>query len=144
MRHQLSVVGLSVGALLMTNPDPAHAQRVAADIRIGARPVVGHVTIGDPGYGRPRSHSNVVVVERRSGRPWFWQARYDRRPPQVVVYYDTRQDRYYDNCYRDGLEEVRVYREGNRYYRYDDRYNRRDDRGRRDHRDRDRDDHWRH
>jgi len=119
----------------------ADAQRVSADIRIGGRgPVTGHVRI-DPSRDRydrydrydRRDRGRVIRVEvfRRHDRGWRegWFRQFQRKARVVVVYYDRRDDYYYDR-YRPGLQEIRVYERDGRYYRDDDRYDRydRDDR----------------
>ena len=131
-------------------------------------------------YGRPRPIIVVaprpIVVERirfdrRFDRRWAydrhsrkdwerWQRDYDHwrrdwyrrlgRDSRIIVYYDRRDDCFYDR-FRPGLEEVSVYEQDGRFYRLDDdqsyydddRYDRgdryRDDRYDRDRDDRDRD-----
>lgn len=154
--------GIGIASLVLAGtPDPALAQRVAADIHIGGWPVAGTIHIGDRyGYPRPRrviyeraNPRRIAVRYDRGWRPWK-----HRDARLVVVYYDQSCDEYYDD-YRRGLDEVRVYQDGDRFYRFDndsgyDRYERdgsyrrgerredRDwDRDRR--RDRDRDEGWR-
>lgn len=160
MNGRQLVFGVGIASMVLAGaPDSARAQRVGADIRIGDGPVVGTIHIGDRyGYPRPRR----VIYER--GYPSRINVRYDRgwRPWKhrdarlVVVYYDRDDDEYYGD-YRRGLEEIRVYQDGDRFYRFDDQDYRREgwyqrDNGRwehdrdwdRDHRrDRDRDDRWR-
>ena len=146
-----SLVLASIGATR-----PLSAQRVIADIRIGGGPVAGHVIIGDRGDYRPRprgyeyERARVIRVERVSfrdrGRRNGWFKDFRRHARIVVVYYDRRDDRYYDRYYgRGGLREIEVYERDGRFYRPDDddRYDNndrygRDDRSGRD-RDRDRD-----
>lgn len=121
----LATLGLSV---------PAEAQRVSADIYVSGSPVSGVVRIGD--HPRPR-HVVVgrhVMIEPRRG----WGPRHYRDAKVVVVYYDRGRNIYFDK-HRRGLEQVRVFRLGDRYYRYDDydrrdrtRYDRHDRRDRRD------------
>ncbi len=111
----------------------AEAQRVQADIRIFGGPVAGRVVIGDRYGGRPRVPYYAprrVYVERvyfrDHGRRVGWYKKF-RRAPVVVVYYDRRDDRFYDG-FRPGLQEIRVYEQDDRYYwpqddrYYDDRY----------------------
>ncbi|MEO8449180.1 MAG: hypothetical protein ABI647_05280 [Gemmatimonadota bacterium] len=118
MTSRILTLGGMLAGLAALAPMSATAQSVQADIRIGGNgPIGGRVIIGQ----RPRPRGRLVVVDRRRGLP-SWLRRdyqYDRRPPLIVVYYDPRDDRYYDEYY-DGLEEVRVFDEDGRYYRYDD------------------------
>lgn len=133
-------LGLATLASLVMTPG-AEAQRVSADIHIGAGPVAGVIRVGDgPRFYRPR-HVIVeraprhIVVEHRRG----WHPNKIKHAKVLIIYYDRGSRRYYDS-YRRGFDRVRVYHDGRRYYRYDDdRYDRRDwD----DRRDRDRDDRW--
>ena len=135
----------------------ASAQRVSADIRIGGRgPVSGHVRIEsrdhyrdryyrDYGY-RPRVVRVEVIRRHDRGRHYGWFKQFHRKARVIVVYYDRRDDHYYDRRFYPGLEEIRVYERGGRYYRmedrdWDDRFDGRDrrdgwdDRDRRDGRD---------
>lgn len=114
---------------------PALAQRVQADIRIGGGPISGRVVIGDP-YGyryRPREAYipvRRVYVERvrfrDRGRREGWFKKF-RRNARVAVYYDRRDDCFYDR-YRPGYREIEVFERDGRYYwpdedrYYDDRY----------------------
>jgi hypothetical protein len=104
---------------------PAAAQRVQADIRIGSGPIAGHIRIGpDPYYGyryrdlRPR----VVRVEVLRGRDYYrrpgWFRQFRRESRAYVIYYDRYRDFYYDR-FRPGLLEVHVYQRGGRFYRWD-------------------------
>ncbi len=145
-------IGLGIAALASISiASSASAQRVSADIHIGGYPVSGTIHIGD-GHPRPRrvvyerAHPGRIHVEYRRG----WNPRRYRNARVIVVYYDRRDDRFYDG-FRRGLEEVRVYHHDGRYYRFDDdrggRYDRDDRRDRRDRdryesRDRDRDRDW--
>lgn len=128
MNGRRLVLGLGLTSLALAgNAQSVRAQRVEADIHIGSFPVAGTIHIGDRyGYPRPRR----VIWER--DYPRRLEVRYDRdwRPwkhrdaRMVVVYYDRDDDCYYEE-YRRGLEEIRVYRDGDRFYRYDDdRYSR--------------------
>jgi hypothetical protein len=113
----------------------ASAQRVSADIRIGGRgPISGHVRIEsrdhyrdrfyrDYGY-RPRQIRVEVFRRNDRGRHEGWFRQFQRKARVVVVYYDRRDDCYYDRRFYPGLEEIRAYEEDGRYYRddYDDRY----------------------
>ena len=123
---------------------PAAAQRVEADIRIGGGPVSGRVIIGDrrDRYEyRPRRIGRVEwirVRDRHFNQGWFKKFRREARI--IVVYYDRRDDGYYDD-YRRGYDRVRLYERGGRFYRMDDDdyFDRYDDRDwRRDGRDDDR------
>jgi len=68
-----------------------------------------------------------------------WYNRFSRDYRVSVVYYDGREDCYYDR-FRPGLQEIRVYERDGRVYRFDDndsyyddgRYSRDDRDGRRD------------
>jgi hypothetical protein len=112
----------------------ASAQRVSADIRIGGRgPISGHVRIEsrdryrdryyrDYGY-RPRQVRVEVFRRNDRGRHNGWYKQFQRKARVVVVYYDRRDDCYYDRRFYPGLEEIRVYEQDGRYYRdSDDRY----------------------
>jgi hypothetical protein len=111
---------------------PAQAQRVSADIRIGGGPIDGWVRIGDRDRYRSRPVVRRIYVERirrDHGRHYGWYKNFRRGARIVVVYYDPRDDYYYDRGY-DGLEEIRVYERDGRYYRIDDDgYGTYDDRG---------------
>jgi len=144
---------LGLGSALLVSlfsAGSASAQRVSADIRIGGRgPISGHVRIESRDHYRDRYYRDYnyrprqvrVEVLRRYDRGrhlgWFKQHRTAR---VVVVYYDRRDDCYYDRRFYPGLEEIRVYEDGGRYYRddydegnYDDRrYDGRNDDGRYD------------
>ena len=112
----------------------AQAQRVKADIRIFGGPISGRVVIGDRYRDRPRDpYYDVrrVYVERvrfrDRGRREGWFKKF-RRSPVVVVYYDRRDDCFYDG-FRPGLREIQVYERDGRFYwpddnYYDDRYDR--------------------
>lgn len=162
MNGRRLVFGLGMASLVLVGaPSSARAQRVGADIRIGDGPVVGTIHIGDRyGYPRPRrvmyERDHPRRIEVRNDRGWRpWKHR-DARP--VVVYYDREYNEYYGG-YSQGLEEIRVYQDGDRFYRFDDQDYRREgwyqrDNGRWEHdrdrdwdrehrRDRDRDDRWR-
>lgn len=136
-------IGFGFAALAsLSLASSASAQRVSADIHIGGYPVAGTIHIGD-GYPRPRrveyhrAYPSRIYVEHRR-----WHPRKYRGARVIVVYYDRRDDRFYDG-YRRGLEEVRVYHHDGRYFRFDDdRYGRYDSRDRYDRRDRDRDRRW--
>jgi hypothetical protein len=130
----------------------AQAQRVSADIRIGGGPVSGRVLIDSRERYRPRR----VRVERirfgDRGRDYGWFDNFRRDARVIVLYYDDRDDYYYDRSYYPGLAEIRIFEQGGRYYRIDDerRYyenrsrSRYDDgnRGRFDHRDNRRNDRY--
>ena len=154
------------GSLLLTSlaiARPVSAQRVIADIRIGGGPVAGHVIIGDRGEYRPRPRGydgygryepRIIRVERvyfrDRGCRYGWYKDFRRHARVVVVYYDRREDRYYDRGGRPGLREIEVFERDGRFYRPDDddrydndgRYDR--DRGQNRDRDRDRDGRWDH
>ena len=111
MRYSAS---LGLAALLAGGATTsAHAQRVAADIRIDSWPVAAAIRIGDS--PRPR---RVFVDYRRGPAPWS-NGRWRRGVRRVVVFYDRGANCYFDH-YRRGLEEVRAYQYDGRLYRYDD------------------------
>lgn len=128
-------------ALALTLQTPAAAQMVEAGVVIRSGPVAGHVVIADRA-----DHHRTVVVERYAprvivvrhihtprGRAHGWWKRHGYRP--VVLYYDVRDDRFYDRWHRDrrGIREIMVYERGGRYYSdYEWRRDRRDDRDYRD------------
>jgi len=139
----------------------AQAQRVSADIIIGGGPVSGRVLIDSRERYRPRR----VRVERirfgDRGRDYGWFDDFRRDARVIVLYYDDRDDYYYDRSYYPGLAEIRIFERGGRYYRIDDerryyedrsrsryddgyRFDRRDNRrdGWNDRRDRGRDRDW--
>jgi hypothetical protein len=125
---------LSSALLLpLLSATPAAAQRVEADIRIGGGPVSGRVIIGDRrGYDRyrPRHVGRVEWIRVRDrGFHHGWFKKFRREARIIVVYYDRRDDRYYDHD-RGGWDRVRLYQHGGRYYRIDDDnfYDRYDDR----------------
>ena len=150
MNARQQVLGFGLAIAISGGGEAAQAQRVAADIHIGAGPIVGTVRIGDRRYyrdygyyGRPRRQAVAVafpvriVVERRHG----WNPRKHRNARIAVVYFDRHCGQYFDR-YRRGLEQVRVLADNDRYYWYDDFRDGRDDRYRYDRRgrnDRDRD-----
>ncbi|HEV8599924.1 MAG TPA: hypothetical protein VGQ69_11230 [Gemmatimonadales bacterium] len=126
---------LGLGSALLfslVSAGSASAQRVSADIRIGGRgPVSGHVRIDshdhyrdryyrDYGY-RPRLVRVDVIRRHDHGRHNGWFRQFQRKARVVVVYYDRRDDCYYDRRFYPGLEEIRVYERDGRYYRPDDR-----------------------
>jgi hypothetical protein len=130
MNTRLLLVSSSFLVSLLASA-PAQAQRVSADIRIDGGPVAGRVRIGDRDRYRSRPVVRRVYVERirrDRGRHNGWYKDFRRGARIVVVYYDPRDDFYYDRRY-DGLEEIRVYERDGRYYRLDDdRYGYDDDR----------------
>lgn len=127
MRSPLLVAGTVILAPMLLATQPADAQRVRADIRIGGGPVSGRVIVGDPyhrdyydyyGYG-PRV-MRVNVLRSRDyfyRRDWLRKFRRDARP--IVVYHDYRGG-YYRDRFRPGLAEAHVYQRGGRFYRWDD------------------------
>jgi hypothetical protein len=125
---------------------PARAQRVDADIRIGGGPIAGRIVIGSDGGryderygGRPRGIRYVEIIRGRDhGRDNRWFRKLQRQARVVVVFYDRRDDRYYLDRYRGGLQEIRIYERDGRFYRLDEDWN--DDR-RNDRYDHRRDDH---
>lgn len=142
---------LGFGSALLFSLIPAgsaSAQRVSADIRIGGRgPISGHVRIEsrdhyrdryyrDYGY-RPRQIRVEVLRRYDRGRHQGWYRQFQRKARVVVIYYDRRDDCYYDRRFYPGLEEIRGYEQDGRYYRddYDDRYDDRRYDGRYDDRD---------
>ncbi|MBM4187076.1 MAG: hypothetical protein FJ206_07160 [Gemmatimonadetes bacterium] len=141
MRAKTQILGCGLAAMLVGGVESAQAQRVGADIHIGAGPVVGTIRIGDRPYyrsygyyGRPRPrvvhvYPTRIAVERRHG----WNPRKHRNARLVVVYYDRHCGLYFDR-YRRGLEEVRVLHDNDRYFWYDDYRDRDDDRYRYDRR----------
>ncbi|NOT07795.1 MAG: hypothetical protein HOP28_06280 [Gemmatimonadales bacterium] len=144
----------------------AIAQRVEADIRIGGGPIGGRIVIRDRDRDdyrnyRPRQISRVHWIRVRDRRDFDRFQRFQRGARVVVVFYDRRDDRYYDR-FRPGLFEIRLFERDGRFFRLDDdrygrddyrwdnrrdgrrddrrddrRDGRRDDRGNRDNRDRD-------
>lgn len=152
MNARRQVIGLGLAVMAVSGfAGSAEAQRVAADIHIGAGPVLGTIRIGDRPYhrddgyyGRPRprevvvAYPNRVYVERRHG----WNPRKHRNARFVVVYYDRQSGMYFDRYHR-GLEEFRVLHDNNRFFWYDDYRDGRDGRNlydRRGRQGRDRDD----
>jgi hypothetical protein len=134
-------VGAAALALAMA-ASPAPAQIVQAGVVIRSGPVRGHVVVGEPVvYREPvrrvvvveRYQPRTIVVERFDARryPRGWWRRHGYAV--TTVYYDDRDDRYYDrriSTHR-GLREVTVYVRDGRYYRVDrddrdERYYRRD------------------
>ena len=98
----------------------AQAQRVSADIRIGGGPVSGRVLIDSRERYRPRrvSVERIRFGDRDRDYGWFDDFRRDARV--IVLYYDDRDDYYYDRSYYPGLAEIRIFERGGRYYRIDD------------------------
>ena len=105
---------------LLFTAEPASAQRVSADIRIGGGPIAGHIRIGDYGY---RARPRFVRVEVLRGRDYYrnpgWFRSFRREARIIVVYYDRDRDFYYDR-FRPGLIRVNVYERGDHFYRWDD------------------------
>ncbi|MGH7559469.1 MAG: hypothetical protein ACRENB_00460 [Gemmatimonadales bacterium] len=157
MRRRLLPLGLLAALPLLAAPQ-VEAQSVRADVWIGTGPVFGRIRLGDDPYDRyvlrrRYERERVVIVEPRvivverirpRGRGWSWNAyrKFRRDARVVVIYFDSRHDRWYDRPYRRGLHEVRVYERGGRYFwidaddrawdrdyydrynnRYNDRYN---------------------
>jgi hypothetical protein len=126
--RQLLVGSLAFAPLLAAQP--LSAQRVRADIRIGGGPIAGRVVIGDGGDYRPRPRGYAVIprivrVERirfddRDGRD-RWYRDFERNARLVILYYDSRDDCYYDQG-GPGLQEIEVYARGDRFYLPDDYY----------------------
>lgn len=127
MKSLTLAAALAAAALI---PASAGAQQVSAVIVIGRPPVVverSYPRYHDYSYYRaPRR----VIIERRSPRVIYvtrvrgHHKHHHSRP--VHAWYDYRRDAYYDG-YRDGLREVVLYQNDDRYYRYDDDYDRYDD-----------------
>jgi len=135
---RLASVGFGSALLLsLLTAEPADAQRVSADIRIGGvGPVSGHIRIGDRyEWRRDRYRPRRIVVEHfgRRDRRWYdgWFRQW-RRGAEVVIVFSDRDGRHYYDRYRPGFHEVRVFRRGGRYYRVDDDRWDRDDRYDRD------------
>ncbi|MGQ0704117.1 MAG: hypothetical protein ACT4PM_13375 [Gemmatimonadales bacterium] len=127
MHGRLFLSGSTLLVPMLLATQPADAQRVRADIRIGGGPISGRVVIGDRyrDYYRPRPRAFRVEVLRWRDhvhhRNWLRKFRRDSRV--IVVYHDYRGG-YYDR-FRPGLVECRVYERGGRYYRWDnDRFDR--------------------
>ena len=134
----LKMLSAGFGLLVALAPMPAEAQRVSADIYVGTGPIRGHVRVGErPRYYRarhvvvqPRYRSErVIVIERRPQRLHVQRWRHHRhgsrvcvasRHDTVIVFYDARKDRFYDD-YRPGLREVAVYEHEGGLYRDWDR-----------------------
>ncbi len=111
-------------------PVSARAQQVSAVIVIGRPPVlVERVRPRYYDYGY-RVAPRRVYVEHRYPRVIYvrrMHGHYRHHPHfrAIRAWYDSRRDAYYDG-YRDGLREVLVYQNNDRYYRYDDDYYDRD------------------
>jgi hypothetical protein len=126
--RQLLVGSLALAPLLAAQP--LSAQRVRADIRVGGGPIGGRVIIGG-GDDRPRPRGYVVVAPRivrverirfdDRGRRDGWFRDFERDARLVIVYYDSRDDCYYDQD-GPGLQEIQVYARGDRFYLPDDYY----------------------
>jgi hypothetical protein len=91
----------------------------------------------DDRYGRGNGRSRQIRIDifGRRDRSWRegWYRQFQRQARVVIVYYDRRDDCYYDR-YAPGLQEIRVFERDGHYYRmddqgYDDRYDGRDNRG---------------
>jgi hypothetical protein len=141
---RLASVGIGSALLFsLFSAEPADAQRVSADIRIGGvGPVSGHIRIGDRyDWRRDRYRPRRIVVEHfgRRDRGWYdgWFRNWRRGAEVVILFYDPYGRHYYDR-HRPGLQQVRIYRRGGKHYRVDDDRWDRDDRYDRDDRGRDR------
>ncbi len=99
---------------------PASAQRVSADIRIGGGPIAGHIRIG-PDYRAHRVARDVRVEVLRS-RDYYqradWLRQFRRDARVFVLYYDRDRD-FYSDRFRPGLIEVQVFERGGHFYRWD-------------------------
>lgn len=105
---------------LLFSAEPASAQRVSADIRIGSGPIAGHIRIGDYGYrNRPRFVRVEVLHARDFYRRSDWLRSFRRNARMQVVYYDRDRDFYYDRG-RPGLIQINVFERDGRFYRWDD------------------------
>jgi hypothetical protein len=106
---------------LLFTAEPASAQRISADIRIGGGPIAGHIRIGDRYSYRERPR--VVRVEVLRGRDYYrrsgWFRSFRRDARVIVIFYDRDRDFYYDR-FRPGLVRINVYERGGRFYRWDD------------------------
>ena len=107
--------------LPLLTAEPASAQRVSADIRIGGGPIAGHIRIGPD--RRYRERPRFVRVEVLRGRDYYrrpsWFRSFRNEARIIVVFYDRGRDYYYDR-FRPGLMRVNVYERGGRFYRWDD------------------------
>jgi hypothetical protein len=109
---------------LLLTAQPAAAQRVSADIRIGGGPIAGHIRIGpDRYYGRRDYRPRIVRVEVLRARDYYrrpgWLKQFRRNARIFVIYYDRDRDFYYDR-YARGLVEVSVFQREGHFYRWDD------------------------
>jgi hypothetical protein len=137
MNTRILLVSSSVLASLLLSTS-AQAQRVSADIVIGGGPVSGRVLIDSRERYRPRRIRVERILLGDRGRDYGWFDDFRRDARVIVLYYDDRDDCYYDRSYYPGLEETRIFERGGRYYRIDDerRYYENWNRGRFDGRDR--------
>lgn len=116
------VLASSALLLPLLTAEPASAQRVSADIRIGGGPIAGHIRINSDRF-RYRERPRFVRVEVLRGRDYYrrsgWFRSFRRDARVIVVFYDRDRDSYYDR-FRPGLIRTNVYERGGRYYRWDD------------------------
>ena len=107
---------------LLFTAEPASAQRISADIRIGGGPIAGHIRIGPDRYGyrdRPRFVRVEVLRARDYYRNSRWLREFRREARMRAVYFDRDRDFYYDRG-RPGLIQINVFEREGRFYRWDD------------------------
>ena len=122
MQMRFFPAGLALLVPLLLSAQPADAQRVRADIRIGGGPLSGHIHIGpDRDYRdyRPRRLRVEYLRWRDYSHRRDWVRQFHRDARVVVIYYDRRDGFYYDR-FRPGLYEIRVFERKGRFYRWDD------------------------
>ena len=134
-RFNLLASSLLFGSLFTAGK--SEAQQVSADIRIHSGPVAGRVIV----VPERRVYVERIRFDRRFDRRWAydkhqrkewerwrrdydhwrndWHRRLGRNYRVIVVYYDRRDDCFYDR-FRPGLEEISVYEQDGRLYRLDD------------------------
>lgn len=118
MNSRILLVSSSLLASLLLTAS-AQAQRVSADIRIGGGPVSGRVLIDSRERYRPRRIRVERILLGDRGRDYGWFDDFRRDARVIVLYYDDRDDYYYDRSYYPGLQEIRIFERGGQYYRID-------------------------
>jgi hypothetical protein len=108
---------------LLLSAEPASAQRISADIRIGGGPIAGHIRIGPDRFGYRDYRPRFVRVEVLRARDYYrrsgWLRSFRRDARIRAVYYDRGRDFYYDR-FRPGLIQINVFEREGRFYRWDD------------------------